>query len=299
MEMRRSLQAAVLAVSAAMALPAAAEPLAYAVSFNKLYRLDLGTGQTTLIGDTGFNDVEGLALSQEGVLYGIVDSTKTLITIDKQNGHGTVIGSVGNTGLTGAGVGQFDALDFGLAFTCDGRLWASSDTVKRLWQINPVNGRATLVGDLGFQITGLGANRSGLYGLGSQGDEGVYRIDPTNAHATRFGNLAPNLVFADGGLDFDGNGTLWGILDYRPPDDNRNSDIVRIDLTTGVATFVSTTLPEMEGLAIVSMPTCEDRGTPDLPNLAIPSSSPVSRLLLGLLVAFSGVMAAIALRRSA
>ena len=72
--MRRSLQAAVLAVSAAVALPAAAEPLAYAVSFNKLYRIDLGNGQTTPIGETGFNDVEGLALSPTGVLYGIVDA---------------------------------------------------------------------------------------------------------------------------------------------------------------------------------------------------------------------------------
>ena len=35
-----------------MALPAAADPLAYAVSFNKLYRIDLGSGQTTLIGET-------------------------------------------------------------------------------------------------------------------------------------------------------------------------------------------------------------------------------------------------------
>ena len=68
--------------------------------------------------------------------------------------------------------------------------------------------------------------------------------------ATRFGGLAPNLTFADGGLDFDADGNLWAILDYRPPDDNRPSDIVRIDLVTGAATFVAATLPEMEGLAI-------------------------------------------------
>lgn len=294
--MRRSLQAAVLAVSAALALPAAAQPLAYAVSFNKLYRIDLGNGQTTLIGETGFNDVEGLAMSAGGVLFGIVDSTKTLITIDTGTGRGT---AVGNTGLSGQGVGQFDALDFGLAFTCDGRLWASSDTTRKLWQINPANAQATLVGNLGAQITGLGASPDGLFGLGSQGDEGVYRIDPENAATTRIGTLAPNLTFADGGLDFDGSGQLWAILDYRPPDDNRPSDIVRIDLVGGAATFVANTLPEMEGLALSPMPACRNTGsTAAAPYLAVPATGAASRALLSAALVFAGLLALALPRRS-
>ena len=297
--MRRSLLNAVLALSAAVALPAAAEPLAYAISFNKLYRIDLASGQTSLIGETGFNDVEGLALSADGVLYGLVDSTKTLITIDKQTGHGSIVGSsTGNTGLSGQGVGQFDALDFGLAFSCDGRLFASSDTVKKLWQIDRANGHATLVGDLGFQITGLGADGGGLYGLGSQGDEGVYRINPATAASTRLGVLAPNLVFADGGLDFDAEGRLWAILDYRPPDDNRPSDIVRVDLNTGAATFVSTTLPEMEGLAIGSTPVCRGPGPGGNAAAAIPAGGSVARILLAIALAFSGWLAIVGWRRA-
>lgn len=298
--MRRSLQAAVLAMSTAMALPAAAESLAYGVSFNKLYRIDLASGQTTLIGETGFNDVEGLALSPSGVLYGIVDSTKTLITIDKQTGRGSLIGSSpGNTGLTGQGVGQFDALDFGLAFTCDGRLWASSDTTGKLWQLNPASGQATYVGHLGAQITGLGANADGLFGLGSQGHEGVYRINVSTAAATRFGGLAPNLTFADGGLDFDADGNLWAILDYRPPDDNRPSDIVRIDLVTGAATFVAATLPEMEGLAISPIAACRGPGGgASSPYLAVPATGVAARMLLALALVFGG-LAALAVSRRA
>ena len=296
--MRRSLLLAGLALSAATALPAAAEPLAYAVSFNKLYRVDLGSGQTTLIGETGFNDVEGLALSGNGTLYGIVDSTKTLITIDKQTGHGSVVGSgAGNTGLSGQGVGQFDALDFGLAFTCDGRLFASSDTVKKLWRIDPASGHATLVGDLGFQITALGADNQGLYGLGSQGDEGVYRIDPATAAATRFGVLAPNLVFADGGLDFDASGRLWAIFDYRPPDDTRPSDIVRVDLGTGTATYVSTTLPEMEGLAIGPAPVCRGPLPGGNSNAPIPATGSTARILLALALVLCGWLALGSTRR--
>ncbi|MBK6726909.1 MAG: hypothetical protein IPG63_06540 [Xanthomonadales bacterium] len=296
--MRRSLLNAVLALSTAMALPAAAEPLAYAISFNKLYRIDLASGQTSLIGETGFNDVEGLAMAADGVLYGLVDSTKTLITIDKASGHGTMVGGgTGNTGLSGQGVGQFDALDFGLAFTCDGRLFASSDTVKKLWQIDRASGHATLVGDLGFQITGLGADGGGLYGLGSQGDEGVYRINSTTAASTRLGVLAPNLVFADGGLDFDAEGRLWAILDYRPPDDNRPSDIVRVDLNSGAATFVSTTLPEMEGLAIGPTPVC--RGPLPGGNAAsIPVGGSVASVLLAIVLACSGWLAIVGWRRA-
>lgn len=298
--MRRSLQAAVLAMSAATALPAAADSLAYGVSFNKLYRIDLASGQTTLIGETGFNDVEGLALSPSGVLYGIVDSTKTLITIDKQTGRGSLIGSSpGNTGLTGQGVGQFDALDFGLAFTCDGRLWASSDTTGKLWQLDPASGRATYVGHLGAQITGLGANADGLFGLGSQGHEGVYRVNVTTGAATRFGGLSPNLTFADGGLDFDAEGNLWAILDYRPPDDNRPSDIVRIDLVTGAATFVATTLPEMEGLAISPIAACRGPGGgSSSPYLAVPSGGLAARVLLAVAVVLGGLAALAASRRS-
>lgn len=298
--MRRSLPFAVLAVLAAVAMPAAADPVAFGVSFNKLYRIDLANGQTTLIGETGFNDVEGLAFSDEGVLYGIVDSTKTLITIDKQTGHGTAVGSgAGNTGLTGQGVGQFDALDFGLSFACDGRLFASSDTTRKLWQINPATGQATLASTLGFQMTGLGANRDGLFGLASQGDEGVYRINPATGVATKFSSIAPNLVFADGGLDFDANGNLWAILDYRPPDDNRNSDIVRIDTTTGVATFVSSTLPEMEGLAITSVAACRGSGPVVEPHEPIPSGSLLSRMLLALALIGSGLLALTFSRRNA
>lgn len=298
--MRRSLPLAVLAVLAAVAMPAAADPIAFGVSFNKLYRIDLANGQTTLIGETGFNDVEGLALSDEGVLYGIVDSTKTLITIDKQNGHGTAVGGIaGNTGLTGQGVGQFDALDFGLSFTCDGRLFASSDTTRKLWQINPRTGQATFASSLGFQMTGLAANRDGLFGLASQGDEGVYRINSATGVATRFSSIAPNLVFADGGLDFDANGNLWGILDYRPPDDNRNSDIVRIDATTGATTFVSSTLPEMEGLAIASVAACRGPAPVVEPHEPIPSGSLLSRFLLAIALIGSGLFALALARRNA
>lgn len=295
--MRRSLQAAVLAVSAAMALPAAAQPLAYAVSFNTLYRIDLASGQTTLIGSTGFNDVEGLALSPGGVLFGIVDSTKTLITIDPQSGRGTAVGSgTGNTGLTGQGVGQFDALDFGLAFTCDGRLWASSDTTRKLWQVDPATGQAQSARDLGAQITGLGASGDGLFGLGAQGDEGLYRIDTGTGAATKIGPLAANLTFADGGLDFDAGGQLWAILDYRPPDDNRPSDIVRIDPDTGVASFVSTTLPEMEGLAIASVQACRGPGPVSAEHLAVPATGMASRILLALVMVLGG-LATLALPR--
>ena len=296
--MRRSLQAAVLAVSAAMALPAAAQPLAFAVSFNKLYQIDLASGQTTLIGETGFNDVEGLAISPDGILYGIVDSTKTLITLNPQTGRGTAVGSgVGNTGLTGQGVGQFDALDFGLAFTCDGRLWASSDTTRKLWQIDPASGAAMSAANLGVQITGLGANGGGLFGLGAQGDEGLYRIDTETGAATKIGPLAANLTFADGGLDFDASGQLWAILDYRPPDDNRPSDIVRVDLATGLSTTVSTTLPEMEGLAITAMTTCRGPGGPALPvHSAVPATDLASRILLAVAMVLGG-LAALALPR--
>ena len=118
---------------ALLPLAADAEPFGYAAGGdNQLYRLDLGSGQATRVGAMGFVDVEGLALSPHGVLYGVADGgtglpgssvPDFLVRIDPATGAGTAIGSLG---LMGQGTGAFFDLDYGLAFTCDGRLQADS-----------------------------------------------------------------------------------------------------------------------------------------------------------------------------
>ena len=65
-----------------------------------------------------------------------------------------------------------------------------------------------------------------------------------------------------------------------------------VDEVTGVASFVSTTLPEMEGLAITPMPACRGPGGPaQSPYLAVPAIGMSARMLLALTVVLGGLLA--------
>ena len=54
---------------------------------SSLYRIDLSSGAATLIGDTGFERLGGLAASPAGVLYGYTPGA--LYTIDTTSGAAT------------------------------------------------------------------------------------------------------------------------------------------------------------------------------------------------------------------
>ncbi|MCH8871931.1 T9SS type A sorting domain-containing protein [candidate division KSB1 bacterium] len=72
---------------------------------DKLYKIDLATGDTSFVGQTGFNKTTNdLAFDENGVLYGIKGTgpqVSDLFTIDVNTGEGTIIGPVGLKALTG------------------------------------------------------------------------------------------------------------------------------------------------------------------------------------------------------
>jgi len=72
---------------------------------DKIYKIDLATGDTTFVGKTGFNTTTNdLAFDENGVLYGIKGTgpqVSDLFTIDVNTGEGTIIGPVGLKALTG------------------------------------------------------------------------------------------------------------------------------------------------------------------------------------------------------
>ncbi len=245
-------------------LPAMAAPDAYVSAWNALYRLDLATAQATPIGSgIGFNDVEGLAIAPDGTLYGVADgtagagsqATDFLIRIDTATGVGTLVGAL--EGLSGAGPnGQ---LDYGLAFTCDGRLWASSDTTGLLWEIDPSSAAVREAGNTGAPLSGLGGRGKMLYGIGVQngfGDrahQALYRIDPATAQATRIGSLDVSDTLSSSGADFDANGVLWATLDSQPPDVDRASRLARVDLARGTATVAGSITGIVENVSVRGM----------------------------------------------
>lgn len=286
-------------------LPAAAmaEPVGYAVGFDQLYRIDLGTGQATVVGPLGFIDVEGLAFSPSGVLYGVADAgrvppnndqTDFLLQIDTSTGAATAVGQL--AGLAGLGTGTFGELDYGLAFTCDGSLWLASDTTSQLWQVDPATGGTRLVGNMGAAISGLAGRGNGLYGVSIDGNESFFRIDTGTGQATAIGPLGlPDRMF-DAGLDFAANGDLWVTIDYLTPPAGippLRNDVARLNpmggqilelrLITGAGTDIDTV--QMEGLALAPPGACGEVTEPE-PN-EIPGPGPLALIPLALVLALS------------
>ncbi len=267
--------------------------------FDALHQVDLANGQTSIVGTVRggdgtapFADVEGLAMSPDGVLYGIDDASKTLLRMDVATGRAVAVdGREGNTGLA-----RTSSFDFGLTFDCNGALFASSDSRRSLYRIDLTTGLATLVGSegaLGAQITGLAARHDGVFGIGSSGDENLYRIDTTSGQATIVGPLGGNLQFTDGGLDFDAAGQLWGVADMSGTSVNAEPSVLfRVDPDTGSAARMATTLSGVESLAIAPPSCTAPEGNPAPP--AIPALDASGLALLATLL---GLIALVALRQ--
>jgi hypothetical protein len=108
-----------------------------------LARIDLQTGQYTLIGATGRADLEAIAFSPGHVLYGLgTDGGGTLCTIDAGSGWATPIGG-----------GGFGGDDLSLAFLPDGGLLACGSNLRL---VDAQTGAASLIGPTGYSdIRGL------------------------------------------------------------------------------------------------------------------------------------------------
>lgn len=281
---------------------AVADPIGYVSTFSDLYRVDLATGAATRVGAIGFNDVDGLAFAPGGQLYGVADQTAAsgsglsdfLIRIDVATGAGTLVGPL--SGL--ANRGPNGSLDYGLAFTCDGRLWLSSDSTGVLWEVTPGSGQVREVASTGVPLSGLAARGSELIGVGVRqgfGDaaqQATYRIDTQTGNTVRIGSLASGDTLSGAGADFDLGGALWATLDSQPPDFNRATRVARVDLTTGAATVVASLSGIQDnlsarGLAIAPPAACAVAGP--APLSAVPGPGLLALSLLMLLAAAIGM----------
>jgi hypothetical protein len=273
---------------------ARAEPFAYGVAYDELYRVDLGARQATFIGSAGnyagtpLAALTGLSYGPGNELYAIAGTQKALVKISTSTGAAEF---VGRFGLAGQGSGQFDALDLSMAYGCDGSFWMTSAIKRDLWKVNPQTAVITLVGNTGRQISGLAVRRGILYGTGIGSDQGLYTIDPGTAAATRVGTFGGTIPWID--PSFGTDGTLWATFSYNPPENREWSDLARIDPTTGAATNLGPiTGPtrlrffSMKGLAVAPSSCVPDPdGGGETPEPAgLPLGSPWALILLGLLL---------------
>jgi hypothetical protein len=119
---------------------------------DSLYSIDLANGSSTLIGKVTSSgtirlDVEGLALSPGGTLWGVDEESLKLFPLSQANGQ---IGTLQEEDIVGlnASVGN----DFGMTFTCTGDLFVTSVSERALYRLG-LDGSASKIGDLGANIS--------------------------------------------------------------------------------------------------------------------------------------------------
>jgi hypothetical protein len=256
-----------------------------AATADRLYSVQLETGESSVMGSVGYEDVEGLALDVNGNLYGIDDATKTLVTINKTSGRAQAIGSNGNTRLA---LGENNAQDPSLAFSCSNDLYAYTKVSRTLYRANVSTGALEARGAVGSgaaasKITDMVFRGEMLFGLG---EDALYTINLETGATTLVGAYGVGTDFSDGGgLAADAQGQLWAVAERRRTDGSlENSVVYKIDHMTGAATRVSSTLMGAESLAI-SSPVCTFGGqAPIAAQIPTLNAWGALALLLGLLL---------------
>lgn len=249
----------VLLAVAASAVSAA--PVGYSVNSDaadgdRLHRIDLATGVATAVsglpvmsgsGPVERTDIEGLAFDREGTLWAVDEDSMHLFPLNLVSG---IVAAQGDVPIDG--INDEKSNDFGLTFTCEDQLFASSVISQTLYRLD-LDGTATVVGApgaLGHNISALAAwgSPTRLFGLSNglanagndqfvQDDRGLFSIDIGSGVATLIGTLGGAADdYFEAGLSFDTEGNLWALLD-RGAD---ASQILQLDTDTGAATLIST-----------------------------------------------------------
>jgi len=224
------------------------------VTHDSLYSIDLANGSETRIGPILSqgqfrSDVEGLALSPDGTLYGVDDDRLTLFPINTATGAVISGQEVFVSGIPGGG-----SNDFGMTFACDGSLYITSVATQTLYRMN-LDGDATPVGAEGGLGTGISAIAAygspvQLFGLSNGVDNAqpanarkLWSINPNTGTATEVGLLGgAALPYAEAGLAFDESGTLWALTDRRDAIGfPLPGQILQVDTISGAAVSIADT----------------------------------------------------------
>ena len=231
-------------------------------SLGHLYTINSATG--AMAGDIGAtNDaigtnypITGLAFHPTtGVLFGstgnsVTATAATLVTIDPATALVTVIGTFDAGPVNSSGV---PSTMTDLAFDPTGNLYGvGSIGGPQLYSINPLTGKATVVGASG--LTGTSGGALAIDGAGTiYGSPTSTRFGTYNATSGVFTNIANPVEPTGGGawaaLDFDENGVLYGlnIGSGSPP----ATALATFNKTTGVVTNIGASLSSLDAIAIM------------------------------------------------
>jgi hypothetical protein len=205
---------------------------------SQLYKFELFSGVSTLIGTTVGHDFEGAAFGPNHTLYAAEDSTGSLYTIDIKTAQATLVGAM-NVAVSQPG----------LAFDKSGTLYMI--TGSGLFTVDLMTGVATLIGEHGKNyLEALVWVDDALWATGPFNENMIYQLDPNTATVISEYNLNDADLASPSGLSSDINGGIWGI--------DSDGVLFSVEPTTGNATVLHQITGGFESLAIDSYTADQD-----------------------------------------
>ncbi len=210
-------------------------------SNNRFLSIDIQNGQGTLIGQTGFENIHGMAVEPvSGVIYATANNSAgstSLLRVNSQQGDAYVTAEMPQFNLRA------------MTFDRDGTPYTARFTNGELFTVDLATGDLTSIGQTGIPLlSGLAINPTNgdLWGISLVNK--LYKIDKTNGQSTLVGSpgfsRTPDIVFDD-------LGNLYGLAGG----ENDVSELVAIDTTTGVGTVIgSVGMVGVGGLAMKTAP---------------------------------------------
>lgn len=188
-------------------------------SLRRLHRIDLVTGNATLVGNLGVSgDFEALAFSPNGTLYALEDSSYKLYTLNLITGAATLVGSTGINSTS----------EPGITFDDNGRLWIIGGGDGRIWEINPTTAVASFVGSTGLSNAWALAFHENTFYTVANTPKRLYQIDTATAISTLVGPLGISFS-SQHGMSSDGN-ELWLLTE-------NGSQLYTLNTQTGATTM--------------------------------------------------------------
>ena len=220
-----------------------------------LVAIDTDTRAGNVVGTLGgFYDVGGLTFDNNGILYG-VSSEGRLLTINTNNGHGTLVGYIPDMLSYSTGLANDPTTDMLYGITAEGAS-VSSYLVK----YSKANAAVTPIGDTSANaIVGLSFDATGqLWGIdGRPTNEELIKINKNTGASTVIGAGGLSALPYIGSLAIGNGGTFYAI--HNGEDD---LELVTIDPNTGTPTVqgvitgldVVTTYQDIVGLSVAPIP---------------------------------------------
>jgi len=217
----------------------------YAHTSSTLYRVDPDTLAITMVGgfsfNTGFDSITDIAIDKTGKMIGV--SFTAVYSIDPNTATGTRL----STGLSGL----FNGLSFvpatAIGQTGDDVLVATRNADGAVFEIDPMTGGTTQIGNMG------GFSSSG--DLVSVAQLGTLQTADNGTGPDKLVSLAPNTFQATTiGTDI-GFAEIWGIAFWKDKvfGFTNGGEFITIDPTTGVGTLVQGNGPQWWGAAVTTL----------------------------------------------